>query len=495
MPDFTIPGPQIQNPLALLAQYGQIRAQQQQLAEAPLRMQQLQQGVQEGQLGIQQKQQTLTDQQAKTAAMTEWDGNDYNKLYPLIIKHGGSADAVMSLKSQVQEQQQKAATTFKDMADGGKAQVETIKMKGDQINGALAPLLDPTQVPDAQLPQALTSTVQDLTQKGLLDPQHAQAAQQVLQSGNPAQIRQQIGLFGKGLLAQSQIAEQAQKDATTKKDTAEAAKAQADVDYYKNNGGAPGVPLATQATNIYAKPAAQRTPAENLFIKGYEKNNDVTRIQPAQVRIQGLMAMPQAVVDPNDPSRTIFATKKDAIGQEAPSSGEAAGARKVLTSAIGGKLGDTINSYNTATAHLDQLDKAADALKNGDIQALNKVGNAFSAATGNPAPTNFQAVKSAVAGEVSKTFKGGQATDAEIKEFEGAISSANSPAQLKGVIQTYKGLMASKREAIQQQVQQGTQGKPNFNPSTPSVIYARDPQGNLHQAPTGTALPAGWKAQ
>jgi hypothetical protein len=174
------------------------------------------------------------------------------------------------------------------------------------------------------------------------------------------------------------------------------------------------------------------------------------------------MQLPQQIVDPNDPSRTIYATRQNAIGQEAPSSGAAAGARAVIKSAIGGKLGDTINAYNTANAHLDMLNKASDALNNGDIRALNQVGNEFNKQTGNPAPTNFQAVKSAVAGEVSKTFKGGQATDAEIRQADDAINSANSPAQLKQVIATYKGLMNSKKEAIQQQVEQGQQGKVNF---------------------------------
>ena len=52
------------NPLALLAQAGQIRAQQQQLAEAPLRMQALQQQTQAGQLDLQQHQQAIKDDQA-----------------------------------------------------------------------------------------------------------------------------------------------------------------------------------------------------------------------------------------------------------------------------------------------------------------------------------------------------------------------------------------------------------------------------------------------
>lgn len=467
----------------LLEKYSQITAlrnaqQQQQLnqQEAPLRLQQMQQGVQSGGLQLQQQQQALKDQQAVTAAMQQWDGKDLNSLEPLILKNGGSGQAVIGLKQKQLEIQKNAAETFKNTADAGKAQVETLKQKNDLLGGALSPLIDPQQVPDAQLPQALDSAVQGLVKQGLLDPQGAQAAEQLKTSGDPNAIRQGLGQFIKSHMALTQITEKAQKDAETDKANADAEKTKAETAFYKDgSGGAPGIPLSAQATKIYAIPAAQRTAAQNLFIKGYEKNNDVTRVLPAQVRIQGLMQMPQAVVDPNDPSREIFTTKKSALGMEAPASGEAAGARAVIKSAIGGKLGDTINSYNTASAHLDQLDKAADALKNGDLQAVNKIGNAFAAATGNPAPTNFQAVKSAVAGEVSKTFKGGQATDAEIHEFDSAISSANSPAQLKGVIQTYKALMNSKRESIQQQVEQGQQGKANFGAASSVATHRFNP--------------------
>jgi hypothetical protein len=278
-------------------------------------------------------------------------------------------------------------------------------------------------------------------------------------------------------LTQKEVLDQHQKDA----DLAE--KTQHDTAMEAHE--ADTVPLATQATRIYAIPAAQRTAQQNAFITGYEKNNDVTKIAPAQVRANVMLQMPQQVVDPNDPSKVTYVSRKDAIGQEAPASGEAAGARKVLTSAIGGKLGDTINSYNTALAHLDMLSQAADALYNGNLRVLNQIGNEFSKQTGNPAPTNFQAVKQAVAGEISKTFKGGQATDAENREADKAIDAANSPKQLQGVINTYKGLMGSKRSAIQQQVQQGMQGKPNFGGSDANTVTA--PNGKTYHFPDAAA--------
>jgi hypothetical protein len=222
--------PPAQQPSAL-DQYGQILALRNQMQEQPLRQQALQQGLQAGQLDIQQQQQQLKDRQAMTSAMNEWDGKDYNDLMPLVLKNGGSATAVMGLKKNVMDMQTQIATAAKDNAAAAASNVETIKNKNDMITGALGPLVDPKQVPDEQLGTTLTSTVQDLTQKGLLDPQHAQAAEQLLQSGNPAQIRQGVDQFRKTLMAQSQITQEALQTAQTADANANTGKTTAETNY------------------------------------------------------------------------------------------------------------------------------------------------------------------------------------------------------------------------------------------------------------------------
>lgn len=215
MPDFTIPGVQVQNPLALLAQAGQIKAQQQQLAEAPVRAQILGQQAQAGQLDLQQKQQDLKDKQAGTAALSEWDGKDYNDIIPLAVKHGASATAVLGLRKNILDQQTQVATAARDNAQAASDNITASIKRNDLVTGALSSLLDPKQVPDAALPQALTQTVQSLQQQGALDTQHAQAAQALIQSGDPVAMRQGIDHFTKTLMAQSQITEKALKDAQT----------------------------------------------------------------------------------------------------------------------------------------------------------------------------------------------------------------------------------------------------------------------------------------
>ena len=158
--------------------------------------------------------------------------------------------------------------------------------------------------------------------------------------------------------------------------------------------------------SIMSKPAAQRTPEEASFVQGYKQYVDLNKIQPAVARTQVMLQMPQEIADPNNPGGVIYTTRKGAIGQEAPNSVGTVTAKATAKDFTSGKDAQTLNSFNTATDHLAQLGQAADALRNNNLPALNAVGNAYAKATGAPAPTNFQAVKSAVAGEVGKVFKG-----------------------------------------------------------------------------------------
>src|SRR5882757_945245 len=194
---------------------------------------------------------------------------------------------------------------------------------------------------------------------------------------------------------------------------------------------------------IQSKMAAGQplTPEEKSFAQGYQKFVDVTKTQPGVARTSVLLQMPTAIADPNNPGGLIYSTRRGSIGQGAPGGIETQVPLNVAKSATSGPIANTITSYNTAIGHLHQLGQAADALHNGDLQGINKIANIYGLQTGQAAPVEFQAVKAAVAGEVGKIFKGGAATDNEIKEFDHAISSANSPAQLHGVVNTYTHLM------------------------------------------------------
>lgn len=135
------------------------------------------------------------------------------------------------------------------------------------------------------------------------------------------------------------------------------------------------------------------------------------------------------------------------------------------------KLRNTIATQsmalNTATHHLDQLSQAVDALDNGNTQIFNKIGNAYGVQTGDDPTTNFNAIKSAVAGELSKVFKGGMASDKEISEQNANLSSSSSPKQLKGAINNYIKLMQGRLEGLGETYEGQIGIKPNFQIVSP----------------------------
>jgi hypothetical protein len=162
-----------------------------------------------------------------------------------------------------------------------------------------------------------------------------------------------------------------------------------------------------------------------------------------------------------------------------------------------------MTAYRTASDHLDLLKQASDALQNGDVQLFNRVGNEIAKQTGQAAPTNFAAVRAMLAGELANVAKVSGATDPEIKEQRDYILSQNSPEQIAGLVDTNQHLMDQKAQEMFQQYESGMQGQPVFskggakNHPTPTggMIRAVDEKGVLHEAPAGTPLPKGWKAQ
>jgi len=143
-----------------------------------------------------------------------------------------------------------------------------------------------------------------------------------------------------------------------------------------------------------------------------------------------------------------------------------------------GKQGNTVRSFNVALYHLGTLDKLADALSNNDLKQVNRFSQMVAEQTGNPAPLNFDAAKKIVADEIVKAIvgSGGGVTDRE--EAAKTINRANTPAQLKGAISTYKELMQGQLKGLQQQYESST-GKTDFNKFlTPESLAQPSVSGN-----------------
>ncbi len=244
------------------------------------------------------------------------------------------------------------------------------------------------------------------------------------------------------------------------------------------------------------------TADERAHKAAWQIYNKETKIDPGVARAAAFGAMRYIpVVDPNNPENVVMMRAGDAAkaGVGTPQSIGFQTDKAITRYMTSGAGGTNINYFNTATDHLNLLREAGEALNNGNIQVFNEYANRFATATGDPAPSNFESVKGAVAGELSKTFKGTGATDAEIGEINQTINQAQSPAQIQGAIDYYTRLMGSKVHALQLQYEAGKEGKPNFPGSTPSptgdtnqFVYAKDLQGKLHKAKIGTPLPKGW---
>lgn len=145
--------------------------------------------------------------------------------------------------------------------------------------------------------------------------------------------------------------------------------------------------------------------------------------------------------------------------------------RKAFTT---GKAGDNIGALNTATVHLDQLADVARAMQNGTFQPGNELWNAARTMFGSALPTNFEGLKSAVAGEMANALKG-NATDIEIANIAASIKKASSPEQLAGVIETHLHTLGAKLNTYAERYTQANPTDTVWTPVLPAAgaVYAK----------------------
>lgn len=172
----------------------------------------------------QQKQQNLTDQQALTKSMRDWDGQDYGALSKSVLQNGGSANAALAV-------QQHALTVKKTVSDiaasdaaTGQKNLDNFIAKNKAIGDSLETLTDPKQVPDEQLHDTAIDHVNMLVKNNVLDPQHAQQlTQQIQATPDPQTLRTQMDMAAKSFMGQKAIADQAKTAAETAQENAKAA--------------------------------------------------------------------------------------------------------------------------------------------------------------------------------------------------------------------------------------------------------------------------------
>jgi hypothetical protein len=205
------------------------------------------------------------------------------------------------------------------------------------------------------------------------------------------------------------------------------------------------------------------------------------------------------VVDPNDPNSTVYesipeAIKSRAQGTQSTGYKTRAALQKAFTT---GTPAQNITSINTLRGHLSLLRNAAEGLQNGNTQLFNDWAQKWAQQTGQPAPTDFQTMKVAVASELARTLTGKGATVQEISQIAQPLSIADGPEQFNQVFDDFDNQMRSRLDALQQQYDSGMQGKPAFSgtPAPKKGGHTVGEKKKFANGKTGIWDGQGWVAQ
>jgi len=149
------------------------------------------------------------------------------------------------------------------------------------------------------------------------------------------------------------------------------------------------------------------------------------------------------------------------------------------------KIGQAIIGAGTAAQHLEMLKQGAQALKNNDLQTLNRIANSLGVATGQPAPVLFKALGDKVTQEVERVAAGGTTPYKDaIEAGQKSLSSDNSPEQIEGVIRAYTGLMFGRLNSIDEDAHNITKDHlPNVSPEATALFqrYGYNPPWSAQQ--------------
>jgi len=224
------------------------------------------------------------------------------------------------------------------------------------------------------------------------------------------------------------------------------------------------------------------TPQDQATVAAIRECTNMRITQPAIARMKALVMSRLVQVEvPGQPGEVQWVPAGEAAagGMRAPSS-----LSHLMDVYYGtGKGGDNLQSFNVAVSHLNLMRQMATALRNQDVRLINELGNRWAYEIGGAAPTNFDAVRGPVADELERIYTGVGATQSGIKAMRDQVSTAASPDQLSGFIDTNMQLMRSRIEAGAQRYLLGEQGIPAF----PEDLVPRN------QGPTPPRAPGGGK--
>lgn len=133
--------------------------------------------------------------------------------------------------------------------------------------------------------------------------------------------------------------------------------------------------------------------------------------------------------------------------------------RRAITQFGTGPQGNTVRSLNVAVEHIDTLNRAADALKNGDFTPGNKVYNEIAKVFGKTPPNTFEGIRDLVANEVVKGTIGNSGALADREEAAAKVKASSSPDQLKDLMNSWTELMGGQVKGLERQYEASTKNK------------------------------------
>lgn len=438
----------------LVDQMMRLRGMQQ---EEQLRQQQIQGAQQENQ----QRAIQMKDQEAMTKAMQGWDPAKPEELPSLILKHGGSANAVFATQQQILSRKQTLSEIAKDDALTGNTKLESLEKQHDLLLGKLNTVTD-----GPSLIQAAKSAAEE----GLIDPQHAQLAEQMAQLP-PDKFKLALDSMKKELMGQKAQMQQVKDEADQAAKAAELPGKQAESRIKTAEANAAeqfGAATQQQKENRYQSVlqklnARQPVSQEDLdFAHGYELANRKSTttsdslgvsstntsgpsgLSAAQPRQAGtgtggakgsakdsiVDMIGQYRADPALISR-MFMKHPDILGmiqQKYPDFDQTSyiAKNKLIQGMTSGSQSKEINAINTVMGHIGVMDEAVDAMKNGDIRLLNQIGNRLGIEVGQTPVAAFRAIVHRVGPEITTAYVQGGGGEAErfanAKDFDPNLS-------------------------------------------------------------------------
>jgi hypothetical protein len=162
--------------------------------------------------------------------------------------------------------------------------------------------------------------------------------------------------------------------------------------------------------------------------------------------------------------------------------------KTALDFSTAGNSGKNIMRIGTAVQHIDVLKDAYKALENGDIPAANSIFNKIAQERGQAPQASFGATAQMVAPEIAAAVlaAGGASALGDRQDYKALLNGNISPAQFKGLIQSFDSLFGGRVKTLASEYKLGT-GK-DFNYAGHNLSRFA-PKEEAPQQPAGQTAP------